>query len=135
MQRKGGLISACSLAMLLAGVIVGGIVGLVLGGTSLNEVVLAVLCAFIAAVLALALGYVILGWRDQISLPGSVLLWNVIIASLLGGLGGHEISVDLRDPPAAPLVGALAGVLAALLIVSFAITIDMLRARLIPSGR
>ena len=59
-----------------------------------------------------------------------LIIWNVIVASLLGGLAGHELSIDLRDPPAPPLVGALSGLFAAILIASFAITIHMLRDRL-----
>ena len=129
MQRGSGLVSASVLAMLLAGIVTGGILGAVLGGTVANQVVLAIICAFVGTILALVIGYATLGRDVQFSLPPGVVLWNVIVASLLGGLAGHELGVDVRDPPASPLVGALSGVLAALLIASFAVTIYTLRNR------
>jgi hypothetical protein len=129
-QRGGSLVSTSLVAMLVAGVVAGGIVGLVLGGVFTNQVVLAIVCAFVAAILALVIGYAMLGRDTQLSLPSGVVVWNVIFASLLSGLAGHELGVDLRNPPASPLVGALSGILAAMLIASFAITIYMLRSRL-----
>ena len=135
MKTGSTSVSASVLGMLLAGVVSGGVVGLVLDGVLANQVVLAVVCAFIAAVLGIVIVYTVLGRGVQVSLPSGVVIWNVIIASLFGGLAGHELSVDLRDPPASPLIGALSGVLAAILIASFAITIDMLRDRLSTSQR
>jgi hypothetical protein len=130
MQPGSGVVTASVLAMLLAGVIGGGIVGLVLGGALANQLALALLCALIGAILALVIGYAILGRDAQFSLPPGVVLWNVIVSSLLGGLAGHELSVDLRNPPVSPLVGALSSLLAAVLVASFVITIYVLRDRL-----
>jgi hypothetical protein len=113
--------------MLLAGIVSGGVVGLVLGSVVTSQIAVAFICAFIGAVLALVIGRAILGRNDQFSLPSGVVAWNVIIALWLGALAGHELSVDLRDPPATPLVGALSGVLAAVAIVSFVVTIYTLR--------
>jgi hypothetical protein len=129
-QRGSGVVSASVLAMVLAGVVSGAIVGLILGGLLASQLVLAIVCAFVAAILAWVIGNLILGGSAEFTLPSGVVLWNVIIASLIGGLAGHELSVDLREPPASPLIGALSGVLAAILIASFAITIFMLRNRL-----
>lgn len=130
MQGSSGVVTASVLAMLLAGVFGGGIGGLVLGGALASQIALAFICAAIGAILALVVGYAILGRAAQMGLPPGVIVWNIIIASSLGALAGHELSVDLRDPPAAPLIGALSGVLAALLIASFVITIYALRDRL-----
>jgi hypothetical protein len=129
-QSGSSSVSASVFGMLLAGVVGGGVVGLVLGSVLANQIGLAILCAFIGAVLGLVIGYAVLGRDAQLSLPSGVIIWNVIVASLLGGLAGHELSIDLRDPPAPPLVGALSGLFAAILIASFAITIHMLRDRL-----
>jgi Family of unknown function (DUF6444) len=74
--------------------------------------------------------YAVLGRDARVSLPSGLITWNVIVTSLFGGLAGHELSIDLRDSPPSPLVGALSGLLAAILIASFAITIHMLRDRL-----
>lgn len=115
--------------MVLAGAVSGAIVGLVLGHLMASQPVLAIICAFVAAILALIVGRLILGGGGEFIVPSGVVLWNVIIASLIGGLAGHELSVDLREPPASPLIGALSGVLASILIASLAITIFTLRNR------
>ena len=130
MQHDSGVITASVFAMLLAGVVSGGVVGLVLGGVLASQIAVAFICAFIGAVLALIIGNAILGRDAQFALPSGIMIWNVIIALWLGALAGHELGVDLRDPPATPLVGALSGVLAAVLIGSFVITIYTLRNRL-----
>ena len=101
-----------------------------LGSVLASQIAVAFICAFIGAVLALVIGNAILGRDAQFAIPSGVMIWNVIIALWLGALAGHELSVDLRDPPATPLVGALSGVLAAVLIGSFVITIYTLRNRL-----
>jgi len=116
--------------MVLAGAVSGAIVGLVLGSLMANQPVLAIICGFVAAILALITGRLIVGGGAEFSRSSGVVLWNVIIASLIGGLAGHELSIDLREPPASPLIGALSGVLASILIASFVITIFALRNRL-----
>ena len=131
MQHSSGVITVSVFAMLLAGVLGGGVVGLVLGGLLASQIALAFICALVGAVLALIVGYGILGRDAEFALPSGIIVWNVIIALWLGALAGHELSVDLRDPPATPLIGALSGVLAAMPIVSFVITIYTLRSRLL----
>jgi len=101
----------------------------VLGSVLASQIAVAFICAFIGAVMALVIGNAILGRDAEFAIPSGVMIWNVIIALWLGALAGHELSVDLRDPPAT-LVGALSGVLAAVLIGSFVITIYTLRNRL-----
>jgi uncharacterized membrane protein YeaQ/YmgE (transglycosylase-associated protein family) len=129
-QRGNGVVSASVLAMVLAGAVGGAIGGLVLGSLMASQPVLAIICAFVGAILALIISRLILGGGGEFSVPSGVVLWNVIIASLIGGLAGHELSIDLREPPASPLIGALSGVLASILIASVAITIFTLRNRL-----
>lgn len=126
-QHNSGVITASVFAMLLAGVVSGGVVGLVLGNVVTSQIAVAFICASIGAVLALVIGRAVLGHNGQFALPSGIIVWNVIIALWLGALAGHELSVDLRDPPATPLVGALSAVLAAVSIVSFVITIYTLR--------
>lgn len=130
MQHNSGVITASVFAMLLVGVVSGGVIGLVLASVVTSQLAIAFICAFIGAVLALVIGHAILGRSAQFALPSGVMAWNVIIALWLGALAGHELSVDLRDPPATPLVGALSGVLAAVMIVSFVVTIYTLRNQL-----
>ena len=122
MPQRNGLVSASVLAMLLVGAFSGAITGLVLANMSMNQVWLAVISALIAVVLALLVGRAILGSSVRLRLWSQVVIWNAIVASLTGGLAGHELSVDLTSPPSSALVGAFSGLLASLLIGSFAIT-------------
>src|SRR4249919_3703816 len=96
-QSGTSSVSASVCGMLLAGVVGSGVVGLVVGSVGAGQIVLAILCAFIGAVLGLVIGYAVLGRDAQLSLPSGVIIWNVIVASLLGALAGHELSIDLRD--------------------------------------
>jgi hypothetical protein len=122
MPHTNGLVSASVLAMLLVGAFSGAITGLVLANMAMNQVWLAVISALIAVVIALLVGRVILRSSIRLRLWSQVVIWNAIVASLIGGLAGHELSVDLTSPPSSALVGAFSGLLASLLIGSFAIT-------------
>jgi hypothetical protein len=132
-ENGSGVVTVSVLAMVLAAVVAGGVVGLVLGSAIASQVLVAFICALVGAILALVVGYRMLG--RSIDSPPAAIFWNVILATLLGALAGHELSVDLRDPPASPLIGGLSAVLAALLIVSFLITLYMLRDRRSDSNR
>lgn len=129
-QHRSGLITASVLAMILAGIISGAFLGMVFGGLSIKHLVLAILCAIVAAILALVVRSVVLARDAESALPLSINFLWVVIASLIGGLAGHELAIDLTEPPPLPLVGALSGLLASILIATFAITIFMLRDRL-----
>ncbi len=128
-QNRSGTVSLSVLAMVVVGVVSGIVLSLLMSGHLANQLVLAIICAFVAAILALVVGRLILGWNTGVSLPPGIVVWNVVISSLIGGLAGHELSVDLRDPPAPPLIGGISGVLTSLLIVSFVITILVIRYR------
>ena len=128
-QRGRGVVSASVLAMVLVGAVSGAIVGLMLGSLMASQPVLAVISAFVAAILALIIGRLILGGDAEFSGPSGAAVWNVIIAALIGGLAGHELSIDLRERPVSSLIGTLSGVLAAILIASFVITIVTVRNR------
>ena len=123
MPRRSGLVSATVLAMVLVGAFSGAIVGLILASMQTSVALLAVITALVAVVLALAVSRMILGARPELSWRSTAVLWNVAIATLIGALAGHEMSVDLSNPPSSPLIGAMSGLLASVLITSFAITV------------
>jgi hypothetical protein len=129
-HHGSGLVTASVLAMVLVGLISGAILGMVLGALLANHLVLAILCAIVAAILALVIRNVVLERNAASTLPNGINLLWVVIGSLIGGLAGHELAIDLTEPPPLPLVGALSGLIASVLIASFAITIFMLRDRL-----
>lgn len=129
-QHASGLVTATVLAMILVGLVSGALTGLVCGGIFTTHLVLAILCAAVAAILTLGIRNIVLDRNAASIVPlGINFLW-VIIASLIGGLAGHELAIDLTEPPPLPLVGALSGLVASILIATFAITIFTLRNRL-----
>lgn len=123
MPRRSGLVAATVLAMVLVGAFSGAIVGLILASMLTSQGLLAIITALVAVVLALAVGRMILGSRPELSWRSTAVLWNVAIATLIGALAGHEMSVDLSNPPSSPLIGSMSGLLASVLITSFAITV------------
>lgn len=123
MPSRNGLVSLSVLAMVLVGAFSGALMGLILASVLTSQGFLAIVTAIVAVLLALVVGRVILGPHAPLALGSGMVLWNVIIASVIGALAGHELSVDLRSPPASPLIGAMSGLLASLLIATFAINL------------
>jgi hypothetical protein len=88
---------------------------------------LAILSGIVAAILSLVICNLVLDRNAAPTVPlGMKFMW-VVTASLIGGLAGHELAIDVTEPTPLPLVGALSGLVASVLIASFAITIFMLR--------
>jgi hypothetical protein len=109
--------------MVLTGAFGGGLAGLVLASTLMNQLWLAIVAAFIAVVIALVVRQVVFGSHGQFVVPHALGVWLIFVSSLTGGLAGHELAVDLRESPPSPLIGAVSGVVALILISSFIITI------------
>jgi hypothetical protein len=105
--------------MVVTGAFSGALAGVVLASMLTNQVWLAIVAAFAAVVIALIVQQVIFGSHVRLMFPPAFGILNVIIVSFIGGLAGHELAVDLTEP----LIGGIAGVLAAVLICSFVITI------------
>jgi hypothetical protein len=132
-ERRSGGASIGVFAMIMAGLVIGALCGMILGG--LNQLLLAFISAILATTAALFIGRLLIDPAARPGLPPGIAAWNIVIASLIGGLAGHELSVDLRDPPISPVVGGVSGVLAAVLIASFAMTVVALRAQWAVSDR
>lgn len=110
MARIEGSVSASVLAMVLTGAFGGALVGLVLT----NQVWLAIVTAFVAVVIASLVQRVVFGSHVQLFGPLGLGFWQAIVASLIGGLAGHELAIDLREPPVSPLIGATSGHIASI---------------------
>ena len=119
----GGSVSAGVLAMVLVGAFGGAVAGLVVSSLVSSEALTALIAAFVAGVLALIVGPFILGNQARLSLSAPAGLWNLLIASLIGALAGHELAVDIRSPPVSTLIGAASGVIAAILIAGSLVTV------------
>jgi hypothetical protein len=127
-MRTGGSVSAGVLAVVLVGALGGAVVGLIVGSQASNQAVIALAAAFVAGVLALIVGHVMFGNQTRLSPSSSVVVWNLVLASLIGALAGHELAVDIRSPPVSTMIGTISGLIAAVLIASTLVTIVWARA-------
>ncbi len=118
-----GLVVAGILGMVLAGAFGGAVAGLVIASVTGSQAVIALLAAIVGSLLALVVWYFIWAKRARLSPSSPAVLWNIVTASLVSALAGHELAVDIRSPPASPLIGATSGLLAAVLMASSLIAI------------
>ena len=120
---RGGSVSAGVLVMVLVGAFGGAVAGLIVSSLVGSEAVTALVAALAAGVLSLIVGPLLLGNGARLSTFAAAALWNLLIASLIGALAGHELAVDIRSPPVSTLIGAAAGVIAAILIAGSLVTV------------
>jgi polyferredoxin len=123
MLRMNGWVSANVLTMVLVGAFSGALAGLVLASVLANQVWLAIVTAFVAVAIALLVRRVVFGSPLQLFIPRQLELWQALVASLVGGLAGHELAIDLREAPVSPLIGATSGLIASILMATFVITV------------
>jgi hypothetical protein len=124
MPRMDGSVSARVLTMVLVGAFSGALAGLVLASVLANQVWLAIVTAFVAVAIALLVCGVVFGSPLQLFTPRGLELWQALVASLIGGLAGHELAIDLREPPVSPLIGATSGLIASILMATFVVTLS-----------
>jgi hypothetical protein len=124
MPRMDGSVSARVLTMVLVGAFSGALAGLVLASVLANQVWLAIVTAFVAVAIALLVCGVAFGSPLQLFIPRQLELWQALVASLIGGLAGHELAIDLREPPVSPLIGATSGLIASILMATFVVTLS-----------
>jgi hypothetical protein len=124
MPRMDGSVSARVLTMVLVGGFSGALAGLVLASVLANQVWLAIVTAFVAVAIALLVCGVVFGSPLQLFIPRGLELWQALVASLIGGLAGHELAIDLREPPVSPLIGATSGLIASILMATFVVTLS-----------
>jgi predicted branched-subunit amino acid permease len=108
--------------MVIAGGFSGALAGLLLASIVTNQIWLAIDAAFAAVFIALVVQQIIVRPRVRLHFPRELYFLHVVVATLIGGLAGHELAIDLKDPPASPLIGATSGLLASVLISCFLIT-------------
>ena len=118
-----GVVSATVLVMVVVGAFSGALASVVLTNMLASELWLAIVAAFVAVVVALIVQHVVFRHNRELSFPPGLGLLHVTVASLVGGLAGHELAIDLREPPALPLIGAASGLLGAVLMACFVVTI------------
>jgi hypothetical protein len=124
MPRTDGSVSASVLSMVLVGAFSGALAGLVLASVLANQVWLAIVTAFVAVAIALLVRRVVFGSPLRLLIPRQLELWQALVATLVGGLAGHELAIDLREPAVSPLIGATSGLIASILMATFVITVS-----------
>ena len=117
-------VSSSVFIMVLVGAFSGAVAGLVLASVLANQVWLAIVAAFVAVAIALLVRRVVFGLPLEQFIPRQLELWQALVASLIGGLAGHELAIDLREPPVSPLIGAASGLIASILMATFVITLS-----------
>jgi hypothetical protein len=126
-SQAPGVVTATILAMVLTGAFSGALVSVVLARMLTNQLWLAIITAFVAVIVALIVRQLVFGSRGQLYFPAQLDLLHVVVASLIGGLAGHELAIDLREPPVSPLIGATSGLLGSVLMSCFVVTITYRR--------
>ena len=77
-----------------------------------------------AVAIALLVRRVVFGSPLRLLIPRQLELWQALVATLVGGLAGHELAIDLREPAVSPLIGATSGLIASILMATFVITVS-----------
>jgi hypothetical protein len=126
MEAPGGTISASLIILVLVACAIGAAVGLLLGGALPNTRSIAIAAGFTATIVASIARYklVFLGARagaDEARIP-MVLVVNAAIASIAGSLAAHDLMGFVGADTSPPVLGALAGLLSAVLMALLMIT-------------
>lgn len=125
----GGVISASIIVLILVAAAIGAIVGLGLSGIEgLGSRTIAIAAGFVATIVASIARYkvVFLGagqGADESRVP-MVLVVNAAIASIAGSLAAHDL-YSIVGVPGFGMLGALAGLLSAVLMAMLMITYHM----------
>lgn len=119
MARTDGTVSATVLQMILTGAFSGALIALILSRVVTNQVWMSILTAFLSVIVALLVRRAIFGDSVPLFDPQGLGIWQAVISALVGGLAGHELVIDLREPPVSPLIGATAGLMASILMATF----------------
>jgi hypothetical protein len=126
MEAPGGTISASLIILVLVACAIGAAVGLLLGGALPNTRSIAIAAGFTATIVASIARYklVFLGARagaDEATIP-MVLVVNAAIASIAGSLAAHDLMGFVGADTSPSVLGALAGLLSAVLMAMLMIT-------------
>jgi hypothetical protein len=116
MQRTG-VVSASFIIIALVGTAVGAL-GLLLEGIIANQTHLGVVVGFLATIIAIVVRYKLVfrlagAGPDSSKVPWIILI-SAAVASLIGGLAGHDLA-ELAGTPTAVFIGTMSGLLSAVL--------------------
>jgi hypothetical protein len=126
MEAPEGIVSASLIILIVVACVIGAGVGLLFGDAMAGTRTLAIAAGFTATIVASIARYklVFLGARggaDESKIP-MVLVINAAIASIAGSLAAHDLMSFVGAETSPALLGALAGLLSAVLMAMLMIT-------------
>lgn len=125
-DKTSGAVSASLIILVLVATAIGAIVALLLSGLGLESRIIAIVSGFIATVIASIVRYKIMyrgagRGADESRIPSLVLTYAAI-ASIAGSLAAHDLFGAMTTDGPLVMLGALAGLLSAVLMAMLMIT-------------
>ena len=129
MAAPSGTTSASLIVLLVVATIIGAITALLLDGLGFSGRLLAILSGLVATLVASVARYKVIflgagAGPDDRRVP-MVVVVNAAVASIAGSLAARDIASYIYAPPSAVFVGAVAGLLSAVLLAMLMITYHM----------
>lgn len=128
-EKSSGSVSASLIILILVAAAIGAVIALILQSAGLSSRAIAVISGFIATIVASVARYKILflgaGKGPDESRVPSVVVTYAAIASIAGSLAAHDLYRYTHEDLGIAFLGALAGLLSAILMAMLMITYHM----------
>jgi len=128
-EKSPGSVSASLIIVIIVAAAIGAVIALILQGAGLSTRAIAIISGFIATIIASIARYKILflgaGKGPDDSRIPSVVVTYAAIASIAGSLAAHELFCYMHEDVGIGFLGALAGLLSAILMAMLMITYHM----------
>ena len=128
-EKSSGFVSASLIILILVAAVIGAVVAIVLQSAGLDSRPTALIAGFIATIVASIARYKILflgagRGPDDSRIPSVVVIYAAI-ASIAGSLAAHDLYRYMHEDMGLGFLGALAGLLSAILMAMLMITYHM----------
>jgi hypothetical protein len=125
-EKSPGSVSASLIIVIIVAAAIGAVIALILQGAGLSTRAIAIISGFIATIIAGVARYKILflgagRGPDESRIP-SVVVTYAAIASVAGSLAAHDLYRYMHEDVGIAFLGALAGLLSAILMAMLMIT-------------
>jgi hypothetical protein len=128
-EKSPGSVSASLIIVIIVAAAIGAVIALILQGAGLSTRAIAIISGFIATIIASIARYKILflgaGKGPDDSRIPSVVVTYAAIASIAGSLAAHDLFRYMHEDVGIGFLGALAGLLSAILMAMLMITYHM----------
>jgi len=128
-EKSPGSVSASLIIVIIVAAAIGAVIALILQGAGLSTRAIAIISGFVATIIASIARYKILflgagRGPDESRIP-SVVVTYAAIASIAGSLAAHDLFRYMHEDVGIGFLGALAGLLSAILMAMLMITYHM----------